>query len=64
LELAIQDDGIGSPASQGEHKTKSLGLSIVRILTTQLDGTLEQEAWAGTRLVLRFPAQPSHSRIP
>jgi two-component sensor histidine kinase len=56
LELAIQDDGIGSPAGQGEGKTKSLGLSIVRILTTQLDGTLEQEACEGTRFVLRFPA--------
>jgi two-component sensor histidine kinase len=56
LELAIQDDGIGSPASRGDHKTKSLGLSIVRILTTQLDGTLDQETCAGTRLVLRFPA--------
>ena len=60
LELAIQDDGVGSPAGQGEGKTKSLGLSIVRILTTQLDGTLEQEACAGTRFVLRFPAT-SHS---
>jgi PAS domain S-box-containing protein len=55
LELAIQDDGIGS-ASQGEHKAKSLGLSIVGILTTQLDGTLQQEPCAGTRFVLRFPA--------
>jgi PAS domain S-box-containing protein len=56
LELAIQDDGIGSPAGQGEGKTKSLGLSIVRILATQLDGTLEHESCAGTRFVLRFPA--------
>ena len=56
LELAIQDDGIGSSAVLGEGKTNSLGLSIVRILTTQLDGTLDQEPCAGTRFVLRFPA--------
>ena len=56
LELAIQDDGIGSSAVLGEGKTNSLGLSIVRILTTQLDGTLQQEDCAGTRFVLSFPA--------
>jgi two-component sensor histidine kinase len=64
LELAIQDDGVGSSAGQGEGKTKSLGLSIVGILTTQLDGILEREASAGTRFVLRFPAHPSDCRIP
>ena len=43
-------------ADRGDRKAKSLGLSIVGILTTQLDGTLEQEDCAGTRSVLRFPA--------
>ena len=53
--LAIEDDGVGSPDLLGERKTKSLGLQIVRILTAQLGGTLEQEPGCGTRVVLRFP---------
>jgi len=59
MELAVQDDGVGSPAGEGERQPKSLGLSIVRILATQLDGTFEQEARAGTRFVLRFPSGAS-----
>jgi two-component sensor histidine kinase len=59
LELAIQDDGIGSPPGHGESKPKSLGLSIVRILTAQLDGAFEQELCTGTRFVLRFPSGAS-----
>ena len=56
MELAVEDDGIGSPDLLVERKTKSVGLQIVRILTAQLGGTLEQELRPGTRVVLRFPA--------
>jgi two-component sensor histidine kinase len=55
LELAVEDDGIGSEAVLVERKTKSLGLQIVRILTAQLGGSLKQDPGSGTRLVLRFP---------
>jgi len=56
LELAVEDDGVGSADVLVERKTKSLGLQIVRILAAQLAGTLQQEPAAGTRIVLRFPA--------
>jgi two-component sensor histidine kinase len=56
VELAVEDDGIGSPDLLVERKTRSVGLQIVRILTAQLGGTLEQELRPGTRVVLRFPA--------
>lgn len=56
LELAVQDDGIGSPAGIDSRNPKSLGLRIVGILTRQLDGVLTHEPCAGTRIVLRFPA--------
>jgi len=56
LELAIEDDGIGLPPGLlGNSETKSLGLRIVSILTTQLNGTLEQQPSAGTRVVIRLP---------
>jgi two-component sensor histidine kinase len=55
LELWIEDDGIGLPAGRlTEPNTKSLGLRIVRILTKQLDGSIEQQAGPGTRILLRF----------
>ena len=58
LELAVEDNGIGLPAGRlGARNTKSLGLRIVGILTQQLDGSIEQEACQGTRIVLRFPVE-------
>jgi PAS domain S-box-containing protein len=55
LELAVADDGGGLPDLAMERQTKSLGLEIVRILTSQLGGTLRQEPGSGMRTVLRFP---------
>ena len=61
LELAIEDDGMGTPAGLLEARnTKSLGLKIVRILTKQLGGSLQQEACRGARFVLRFPSSSAH----
>jgi two-component sensor histidine kinase len=51
-ELAVEDDGVGIPENRlGD----SLGLRIVQVLTDQLEGTLEYQPCAGTRVVLRFP---------
>ena len=55
-ELAVEDDGVGLPDGALLGQNKSLGLRIVRILTTQLDGSVEQQTCLGTRIVLRFPA--------
>jgi two-component sensor histidine kinase len=55
-ELAVEDDGVGLPDGALLGQNKSLGLRIVRILTTQLDGSVEQKTCSGTRIVLRFPA--------
>jgi PAS domain S-box-containing protein len=55
-ELAVEDDGVGLPDGALGGQSKSLGLRIVGILTNQLDGSVEQKARSGTRIVLRFPA--------
>jgi two-component sensor histidine kinase len=56
-QLAVEDDGVGLPAGRLASETEeSLGLRIVRLLARQLDGTLTQEASAGTRVVLRIPS--------
>ena len=56
-ELAVEDDGVGMAANRSGESANSLGLRIVEVLTHQLDGSLAQEACAGTRMVLRFPAR-------
>jgi two-component sensor histidine kinase/PAS domain-containing protein len=56
-ELSVADDGVGIPADRRDGTDgNSLGLRIVEVLTSQLDGTLRHEPASGTRLVLRFPA--------
>ena len=56
LQLTIEDNGVGLPAGRlTSPNPQSLGLRIVGILTKQLDGSLEQQECAGTRIVLRFP---------
>ena len=56
LQLTIEDNGVGLPAGRlTSPNPQSLGLRIVGILTRQLDGSLEQQECAGTRIVLRFP---------
>jgi two-component sensor histidine kinase len=64
MELAVEDDGVGSPDVLAERGTKSLGLQIVRILTAQLGGTLKQEQASGTRIVLRFMSEPHRGAAP
>jgi PAS domain S-box-containing protein len=55
LELSVEDDGIGLPAGfLAKQSTQSLGLKIVGILTKQLEGSIEQQVSAGSRIVLRF----------
>ena len=54
--MSVEDNGVGLPAGALGGQEKSLGLRIVGILTSQLDGSLEQRESPGTRIVLRFPA--------
>ena len=54
-ELAVEDNGAGLPEGALNEQNSSLGLRIVRILTGQLNGLVEQKACPGTHIVLRFP---------
>jgi two-component sensor histidine kinase/PAS domain-containing protein len=62
LALTVEDDGVGLPPDYTDVPMgNSLGLRIVQILTSQLDGTLLREPCSGTRMVLRFPADSVHA---
>jgi two-component sensor histidine kinase len=54
LELAVEDNGIGIAPDLLSGRTATLGLRIVGILANQLEGSLEHQSCAGTRVVLRF----------
>lgn len=53
--LSIKDDGIGLPKDFGIEKTNSLGLTLVKILTEQINGTLELESENGTKWLIKIP---------
>jgi PAS domain S-box-containing protein len=55
VRLAVEDDGIGLPDGFSIGNTHSLGLSIVKILSQQLNGTLHVESREGTRFEVVFP---------
>ena len=56
LRLTVEDDGVGLPPEFSIDETRSLGLRIVRILTRQLDGSLEIQARGGSSFQVVFPA--------
>ena len=56
LVLRVGDDGVGIPAAIQLEKTDSLGIKLIMLLASQLEGTLDLERSPGTRFTLRFPA--------
>lgn len=55
LKLIVADDGIGIPPEFDIEHTESLGLLIVRSLTSQLQGKLSLDRSQGTRFEVTFP---------
>jgi PAS domain S-box-containing protein len=54
-ELAIRDDGAGIKDPKGIWERESMGLRIVRLLTSQLHGTVGLDQSNGTCFAVRFP---------
>jgi two-component system CheB/CheR fusion protein len=52
--LVVQDNGIGLPADLDIGQTHSLGLTLVRELASQLQGTVQVERVQGTTFTVRF----------
>jgi two-component sensor histidine kinase len=55
-ELIVSDDGVGLPDSIDIKDTSSLGLSIVRIFVTQLDGDIQVKRDNGTTFRISLPS--------
>jgi two-component sensor histidine kinase len=56
IRLAVEDTGVGLPGIQPHGKTKSLGLTIVEILSKQLGGSIEISSDKGAHFVLTLNA--------
>ncbi len=56
--VSVADDGVGLPGDIDPESTDTLGLTLIRILTEQLDGTLTINRDNGTefRITIRKPS--------
>ncbi|HAA27382.1 MAG TPA: hypothetical protein DCE56_06485 [Cyanobacteria bacterium UBA8553] len=54
LTLTVKDSGKGLPKDFDFNTTKSLGLQLVKVLTNQLQGTLEIDSKSGTEFRISF----------
>ncbi|SEJ59907.1 Two-component sensor histidine kinase, contains HisKA and HATPase domains [Dyadobacter sp. SG02] len=52
--LVIADDGIGFPADLNPNLSRTLGMSLIRGLSEQIDGTLRITQTGGVQITLRF----------
>jgi len=55
--LEIADDGIGFPHGININNSSSLGLQLVDMLSSQIDGKLKMDRSEGTKFTLRFPVK-------
>jgi len=53
--LTVADNGVGLPADLDWEKSNTLGLQLVRMLSHQINGSLEMERSSGTVFRLKFP---------
>ena len=56
-QIRVSDDGVGFPEGLDFRNTPSLGMEIVCVLTTQLEGKIEIERKDGTCFTITFPSE-------
>jgi two-component sensor histidine kinase len=59
LQLSVEDDGIGCPATWPDSNGSALGMKLVNMLARQLSGSVAMEQSRGSLFVLQFPSQTS-----
>ena len=55
LTLTVANNGVGLPADLTWKKSETLGLRLVKMLSQQLNGSLELDRSAGTSFRLKIP---------
>jgi two-component sensor histidine kinase len=54
VSMIVSDDEVGLPPSLDSKTTKSLGMKLIDVLTTQLEGQLTIESPPGPSFTVRF----------
>ena len=57
MHVVVEDNGPGLPEDFSTKQTTGLGISMVRALAEQLDGSVRFEGKNGTRVRLEFPCR-------
>ena len=57
LTLQVADNGVAASPDQADKGKEGFGSLLIRLLTTQLGGSLERQTTAGMSTVIRFPVQ-------
>ncbi len=55
LTMSVEDYGVGLPVDKNFDTATTLGMTLVRVLTTQLDGELEVDRSNGTKISIKLP---------
>lgn len=63
LHLTVQDNGAGLPDGFDSTTVKSIGMQLIRILVTQLNGSLEFHDQGGVFVILKIPLKRRNSEI-
>ena len=57
LTLQVADNGVTGSPERADKQKEGFGSLLIRLLTTQLGGSLERQTTAGMSTVIRFPVQ-------
>ena len=57
--MTVADNGVGLPAGLDWEKSETLGLRLVKMLSQQINGSIELDRSAGTAVCLKFPVRIS-----
>ena len=64
VRIAVQDDGPGLPNNFDPTSGQSFGMTMIRALTEQLNGTLRVENGLGTTAIVELPRPAEDTRAP
>jgi len=62
VHLCVRDDGVGLPPGMDWRHTRSLGLQLVQMLTSQINGAVEVRSGAGTEFEITFTLPAAHGQ--
>ena len=63
IELMVRDDGVGIPPEIDFRTSESLGLQIITLLTSQIDGAIDVVHGAGTEFRITFEEKKAKTRL-